>query len=173
MWIVELKANPNGSHNDHRADHITTVPEGCAMIPEDFAVPPSFPFVDIEAGEVTHHRTVEVEKEVTKTRQVPQYDEDGTMLAVMVTEEYTEMETVTEQHPYTVMTVISMTEKEVPEAPVVEPVPTIDERVSDLETALAESDAVAMALYEASVEQETVNAEQDEAILGLYEMIGG
>lgn len=110
MWIVELEANPNGSHNDHNADHITSVPEGCAMIPEDFTVPPSFPFVDIEAEEITHYRTIEVEKEVTKTRETGFTDEDGNP----ITETYTEMETVTEERPWTAMTVISMTEKVVP-----------------------------------------------------------
>ena len=49
MWIVNLTANPNGSHNNHRADNITDVPEGWAVIPDDFAVPESFPFVLIEA----------------------------------------------------------------------------------------------------------------------------
>ena len=72
-----------------------------------------------------------------------------------------------------VMTVTAWEAGEMPEPePIVEE-PTIDERVTDLETALAESDAVAMALYEANLAQETVNAEQDEAILGLYEIIGG
>lgn len=51
--------------------------------------------------------------------------------------------------------------------------PTQEERIASLEEQLTESDAVAMALYEASLEQQTVNAEQDAAILGLYEMIGG
>ena len=48
MWIVNLEANPNGSHNDHRADHIVSVPKGWAMIPDGFAVPSTFPFVGIE-----------------------------------------------------------------------------------------------------------------------------
>lgn len=96
MWIVNLTANSNGSHNDHRADHITTVPEGWAMIPDDFTVPSTFPFVGIEAEEVTHYRTVEVEPGVT------------------------------EERPYTMMTVTAMTEGEVPPAP--EPEPTADEK---------------------------------------------
>lgn len=49
MWIINLEANPNGSHNDHRADHITAVPDGWAMIPEGFELPESFPFCDITA----------------------------------------------------------------------------------------------------------------------------
>lgn len=73
-----------------------------------------------------------------------------------------------------VMTVTAWEAGEIPEPePEIPPEPTVDERVADLEAALAESDEVAMALYEANLEQETVNAEQDEAILGLYEMIGG
>lgn len=114
MWIVNLEVNPNGSHNDHRADHITTVPDGWAMIPDDFTVPSTFPFVGIEAEDVTFYREVEVEKEVTKTREVPQYDEEGNLLTVMRYETYTEMETVTEERPYTVHTVIAMTEGEMP-----------------------------------------------------------
>lgn len=86
MWIVDLTTNPNGSHNDHRADHIASVPEGWAMIPEDFSVPASFPFVSIEAEEVTHTREVEVARGVY------------------------------EKIPYTVMTVTAMVEGVVPEA---------------------------------------------------------
>lgn len=91
MWIVNLTANPNGSHNDHRADHITTVPEGWAVIPDGFAVPSTFPFVGIEAEEMTSYRQVEVEPGIY------------------------------EQRPFTVMTVTAMTEGVVPEAPEQEP----------------------------------------------------
>ena len=124
MWIVNLVANQNGSHNDHRADHITTVPEGWAMIPDDFTPPSSFHFVDIMAEEVTYTREVEVEKEVTRTREVESLDEDGD--PITITEEYKEMERVTEECPYTMMTVIAMTEGEVPPAP--EPEPTAEEK---------------------------------------------
>lgn len=110
MWIVSLEANPNGSHNDHRADHITTVPDGWAMIPDDFTVPSTFPFVGIEAEGVTFTREVEVQKEVIKERDTGFTDEDGNP----ITETYTEMETVTDEVPYTVHTVIAMTEGEVP-----------------------------------------------------------
>ena len=54
-----------------------------------------------------------------------------------------------------------------------EAAPSAEERLAALEEQLAESDAVALALYEAQIEQETVIAEHDEAILGIYEMIGG
>ena len=49
MWIVKIETNGNGSHDNHRAEHITVVPEGWAMIPEGFAVPDTFPFVAVEA----------------------------------------------------------------------------------------------------------------------------
>ena len=53
------------------------------------------------------------------------------------------------------------------------PRPSAEQRITDLEAQLAESDAVALALYEAQMEQETVIAEHDEAILGIYEMMEG
>ena len=60
MWIVNLNSNTNGSHNHRSANHITSVPDGWAMIPDDFAVPDTFPFVAIEAEELTCTRPVEV-----------------------------------------------------------------------------------------------------------------
>lgn len=122
MWIVNLEANPNGSHNDHRADHITTVPDGWAMIPDDFTVPSTFPFVGIEAEDKTFYREVEVEKPVVKERDTGMMDEDGNPIM----ETYTEMETVTEEVPYTVHTVIAMTEGEVPVVEETETVTQLD-----------------------------------------------
>ena len=116
MHIINLTPLAEGVYNDHKADHITMPPEGWAYIPEDFPLPSTFPRLgSIEAEELTYTREVEVQKEVTKTREVPQYDDDGNMLAVMVTEEYTEMETVIEEQEYTMMTVTAMTEGTLPE----------------------------------------------------------
>lgn len=50
---------------------------------------------------------------------------------------------------------------------------TPEERIVELETQLAESDEAAIALYEAQMAQGTIDAEQDEAILELYELLGG
>lgn len=47
-----------------------------------------------------------------------------------------------------------------------------DERISILEEQLAQSDETAIALYEAQEAQETINAQQDEALMEIYEMIG-
>ena len=51
-----------------------------------------------------------------------------------------------------------------------EPPPTTEQRVSDLEEQLAQSDETAIALYEAQEAQEAINAQQDEALMELYEM---
>ena len=53
-----------------------------------------------------------------------------------------------------------------------EPPPTTEQRVSDLEEQLAQSDETAIALYEAQEAQEVINAQQDEALMEIYEMIG-
>ena len=52
------------------------------------------------------------------------------------------------------------------------PEPTPEQRVSDLEEQLAQSDETAIALYEAQEAQEVINAQQDEALMEIYEMIG-
>ena len=53
-----------------------------------------------------------------------------------------------------------------------EPQPTTEQRVSDLEEQLAQADETAIALYEAKEAQEIINAQQDEALMEIYEMIG-
>lgn len=59
-----------------------------------------------------------------------------------------------------------------PEEPVIHE-PTVAERVASLEEALAQSDETAIALYEAQVKQDEINATHDEALIEIYEMIGG
>lgn len=53
------------------------------------------------------------------------------------------------------------------------PGPTLWQRVTALEGALAETDEAAIELYEAMAAQEEINTAQDEALIDLYEMIGG
>ena len=50
--------------------------------------------------------------------------------------------------------------------------PTTEQRVYDLEEQLAQSDETAIALYEVQEAQEVINAQQDEALMEIYEMIG-
>lgn len=153
MHIICLTPLAPGVYNDHSAEHITSPPEGWAVILTendpvplewagkdiDYSLPSTFPRLGaLEAEELTYTREVEVEKEVTKTRPVqstdkdgyPAYDTEG--LPIMITEEYTEMETVTEIHEYKMMTVVSMTEGTLPEVVEEEPEPTVDELINAL-----------------------------------------
>ena len=53
-----------------------------------------------------------------------------------------------------------------------EPHHTMEQRVSDLEEQLIQADETAIGLYESQQEQETINAQQDEALMEIYEMLG-
>ena len=44
-------------------------------------------------------------------------------------------------------------------------------RIGELEERLAETDEIAIELYEAGLAQEAINAEQDEAIIDIYELM--
>ena len=120
MRIVEIAALSNGAHRNQ--NNASVLPDGWAVIPEGVTAPDTFPFVGLEVEEVTHYRAIEVEKEVIKTREVTAVNENGE--DVTTTEEYTETEVVTEQEPYTIMTVTGMTAGEVPEAVPAEIAPT-------------------------------------------------
>lgn len=127
MFIVKLTALENGAHQANNSDWITSVPDGWAMIPEDFPVPDTFPFVDIEAEEVTYYNEVEIPAQrkipVLDEQGNPILDEDGNPLTE--TKEYTDKKQV----PYTLMTVTDMMPGIVPEPePEPEPEPTLDER---------------------------------------------
>ena len=52
------------------------------------------------------------------------------------------------------------------------PPPTTDERITILEEQLVQADETSIALYEAQEAQEAINAQQDEALMEIYEMIG-
>jgi len=67
----------------------------------------------------------------------------------------------------------SFTARGIPEIPEPEAEPTTEERVTALEEQLAETDEVAIELYEAQAEQEAINAAQDEALIEIYEMMEG
>lgn len=96
MHIIQLEPIETGVYNDHKADHITTPPEGWAVIPEDFPLPATFPRLgSLEAKPIAYPYEVEVEK-------------DGEM--------------VTEQRERVIMTVTAMSEGTMPDP--VEPEPT-------------------------------------------------
>lgn len=116
MHIICLTPLAPGVYNDHKADHIPCPPDGWAYIPEDFPLPSTFPRLgSIEAEEVAYTREEEVYRPVTKTREVEGFDMEGK--PITITEEYTEMEFVTETVEYTMMTVTAMTEGTMPPDP--------------------------------------------------------
>lgn len=61
MKIVKIAPLENGAHANLNGDHITNIPYGWAMIPDDFLIPDSFPFVDIEAEEQEHFVDIETD----------------------------------------------------------------------------------------------------------------
>ena len=168
MHIINLTPLEPGVYNDHNADHITVLPEGWAYIPEDFPLPSSFPRLgSIEAEEMTYTREVERQKEVMKTHEVPSVDENGD--AVVVTEEYTELETVMEPVEYTMMTVTAMTEGTLPELDLLREKTA---RVAESKTALAEYLA-AHPLMWSDGQQYSVTAEKQSLLtaqIALYQM---
>ena len=52
------------------------------------------------------------------------------------------------------------------------PPPTTNERIATLEEQLVQADETSISLYEAQEAQETINAQQDEALMEIYELIG-
>ncbi len=57
MKIIELTALENGAHRNQNAP-LAVVPAGWALIPEELAVPETFPFVDVSAQEIAGVMTV-------------------------------------------------------------------------------------------------------------------
>ena len=55
MRIIEIAANELGGHQNQFIDAVIEVPEGWAVIPDDMAIPETFPFVRIvtKNGKVT------------------------------------------------------------------------------------------------------------------------
>ncbi len=138
MKAIEIQALTNGAHRNYTGN-FTRIPEGYAIIPDDMAVPDTFPFVDIEVTEETRYREERKLQKVKKTRLVPVVDENGEYVVdeegnvVKEEEEYEVEEIVTVSVPYTVMVVTSMTAGIVPEpAPAPEPEPTTDEILDTL-----------------------------------------
>lgn len=120
MRLIEIKALSNGAHRNQNANFIK-IPEGYALIPDDMPIPDTFPFVDIEVAEETRYKEIRKIKDVVKTLEIPVYDEEGNVISTK-TKEYTVKEAYTEQIPYIVMVVTSMTAGVMPE-PTPTPVP--------------------------------------------------
>lgn len=130
MKMIEIAALANGAHRNQTFSGV--LPDGWAIIPEELAPLENFPFGEVTVEEVTHYRDKTVEQEVTKTREVATYDEEGNK--VVTTEEYTEMEMVTVQEPYGVMTVTGWTPGEIPEP---DPEPEADDTPTEADDTAA------------------------------------
>ena len=48
MLIIEIAALDNGAHRNQTSSSLRSIPTGWARVPEDMAIPDTFPFVDIE-----------------------------------------------------------------------------------------------------------------------------
>ena len=68
---------------------------------------------------------------------------------------------------------VGITPTERPPGPEPEPEPSPLDRLEALEEALAQTDETAIALFESQAEQESINAQQDDALLDIYDMLGG
>lgn len=68
---------------------------------------------------------------------------------------------------------VGITPTERPPGPEPEPEPSPLDRLEALEEALAQTDETAIALFESQAEQASINAQQDDALLDIYEMLGG
>ena len=66
---------------------------------------------------------------------------------------------------------VGITPTERPPEP--EPEPSPLDRLGLLEEALAQTDETAIALFESQAAQESIDAQQDDALLDIYEMLGG
>ena len=66
---------------------------------------------------------------------------------------------------------VGITPTERPPEP--EPEPSPLDRLGLLGEALAQTDETAIALFESQAEQASINAQQDDALLDIYEMLGG
>ena len=99
--IIEIQALDNGAHRNQTINGTISVPAGWAVVPEDMEKPASWPFVDIVGVEDKVYT-----KTVTYLRDKFEPTEDGQTVHTV--------EEVTEEVPYTVLTVTAMTEREKP-----------------------------------------------------------
>lgn len=68
---------------------------------------------------------------------------------------------------------VGITPTKRPPEPEPEPEPSPLDRLGALEEALAQTDETAIALFESQAEQASINAQQDDALLDIYDMLGG
>lgn len=185
MNIIQKIANPSCAYPAPQNWDSITPPDGYAAIADavdmaDFFAYNGFVTLTIEA--IEHTRLVEKVVAVEKTREVEEItiDENGEEVIVINTETYYEDEVQTVEETYTVDTVTAYTpnveaweswKASLPDP--VDPEPTMEDRVTALEAQVAQADETAIELFEMQMAQEEINTVQDDALIELYEMIGG
>jgi hypothetical protein len=65
MKMIEISALPNGAHRNQTFHG--NLPDGWAVVPDDMAIPATFPFVNIKAEEVVTESENEVHTVMTVT----------------------------------------------------------------------------------------------------------
>ena len=183
--IITKIPNASGAHPAPQNWNKPTPPDGYAVIHDtvdmaDFYSHNGFVTLTIEA--IEHTRQVDKIVAVEKTKQVEDitYNENDEEVSILRTETYVENEVQTVNEVYTIDTVTSYTpnveaweawKAEQPEPS--EPEPTMEERIDALEAQVAQADETAIELFEMQMAQEEINTAQDDALIELYEMIGG
>ena len=153
MIIIVKEPNESGAYPAPQTWNEETLPAGYAFIAET---------VDMTSF-YAYNGFVTLTIEQTKAGDAASFDEENEPLTPIY------VDTVTGYVPN-----VEAWEAWKASLPEPEPeLPTADERISILEEQLAQSDETAMALFEAQAMQEEINMAQDDALIEIYEMIGG
>lgn len=156
MKIIQKNPNPSGAYPPPNEWHKETPPNGYAVIADtvdmaDFYAHNGFVTLTIEA--------------IEHTRQVERIVDDE----VQAVDEVYTIDTVTAYTPN--IEAWEAWKASLPEP--AEPEPTTEERITALEAQIAQADETAIELFEMQLAQEEINAAQDDALIEIYEMIGG
>lgn len=156
MLIIKKEHNLHGAYPAPQTWSDQMPPDGYAVIADtvdmaDFYTHNGFVTLTIEA--------------IEHTRQVEQYVEDE----VQTVDEVYTIDTMTAYEPNIEAWEAWKASQPTPS----EPEPTTEERITALEEQIAQADETAIELFEMQLAQEEINAAQDDALIEIYEMIGG
>lgn len=153
MKIIQINPNPSGAYPSPNNWGNQTPPNGYAVIADT---------VDM-ADFYAYNGFVTLTIEQTKVGEAISFDEENEPITPIYAD------TVTSYTPNIEAWEAWKAEQPTPS----KPEPTTEERVSALEEQLAQADETAIYLFEMQAEQDEINAAQDEALIALFEMIGG
>ena len=153
MKIIQINPNPSGAYPSPNNWGNQTPPNGYAVIADT---------VDM-ADFYAYNGFVTLTIEQTKVGEAISFDEENEPITPIYAD------TVTAYTPNIEAWEAWKASLPAPS----EPEPTTEDRITALEEQLAQSDDVAIALFEAQAVQEEINMAQDDALIEIYEMIGG